>query len=147
MQINCVGGYFIFRQSRAGEISDFASLFEGLSFDSVNDYFTFTALRDAPKFAIAGDTYLGAPCTVTCEGEPWDVMRMNDLVFDFNQNKVVPLESITRLASITQAANYFLSPGLIIPGSVTDDGSRVRDYAAHYFFDSNKFKYSELTLG
>ena len=50
--------------------------------------------------------------------------------------------------SLTRAGigiNYFLSPGLIKPGSVTDDGSRVTDYAAWFLFDSMKFKYSEIT--
>lgn len=147
VQIDCVGGYFILREKRAGDISDLASLFKGLEFERVDGYFTFKALVNAPRYSIKGGKFLGAPCKVTIEGEPWNVMRANGLGFDFVQNKVVLLSSVVRIVEIAQAANYFLSQGLIVPGSVADDGLRVTDYAAHYLFNSNKFRYSEVSFG
>lgn len=145
MQIRCIHGYFIFREQRAGEISDFMSLFEGLELVAKDDYFTFAALVDAPSHSIEGGEVLGVTAIKTFEGKPWEVMRENELVYNFNSGLVVPIDTITRRVELVKAPNYFLSPGLILPGSVTDDGSRVTDYAAWYLFDTNKFKYSEVT--
>jgi hypothetical protein len=76
-------------------------------------------------------------------------MRANGLVYDFNLGEVVPILSVMQRVDIVTGKNYFLSSGLILPGSVTDDGSRVTDYAAWLSLDEMKtrtFRYSEVTL-
>lgn len=146
MKIDCLHGYFKFTESRIGELSDFASLFT-LDLSSQDDYFTFTPLVNAPKFSIEGGFYLGAIATKTFEGEPWEVMRENKLVFNFSTGKVVPIASITQRPQTGKAANYYFSDGLLLPGSVRDDGLRVTDYSAGYLFGSIKFKYSEVKYG
>jgi hypothetical protein len=144
MKIECLHGYFLFEETRAGQISDFMSLF-GLEITKVGNRFTFQDLADAPRFSIEGSTYLGAPAVATFEGEPWEVMRANNLVYDFTQGVVVPISSITQAARLNAAGNYFVSTGMILPGSITEDGSRVTDYAAFYVSDRVNFKYSEVT--
>ncbi len=81
----------------------------------------------------------------TFAGPPWEVFRQNAVVYNFNTGLLVPLASITQLLDIDAAGNYFLSPGLILPGSLMDGGSRVTDYAAWFSTDTMKFKYSEVT--
>jgi hypothetical protein len=144
LKIRCLHGFFIFEESTAGEISRFMSLFN-LNIQAEKNYFTFESLLDAPTYSIAGGTYLGADAIKTFEGSPWEVMRENNLVYDFTKDEVVPLTTITQRVQIQRAANYFLSSGLILPGSLNDGGSRVKDYAAWYLFDSAKFKYSEVS--
>lgn len=145
MQIKCLHGYFIFREDNAGELSRFCSLFQGLELVPVDDYFTFADLEDAPSHSIEGGEYLGVTAIKTFEGKPWDVFRENKLVYNFSSGEIVPIDTILKRIELFQAPNYFLSSGLILPGSVTDDGSRVTDYAAWYLFDTNKFKYSSVT--
>lgn len=111
-----------------------------------NDFYTFPALLDAPTYGIKGGEFLGAAVTKTFEGEPQDVMRENDLVYNFLTETVVPASSITQRIDVAQAQNYFLSSGLILPGSLTDGGFRVRDYAAWYDFGSETFKYAEINF-
>jgi hypothetical protein len=130
-------------EDKAGQISDFMSLF-GFDLALKDHYYTFSDLIDAPNYSIAGGAFLGAPTTVTFSGQPWEVMRENELVYDFSRGLVVPIQSILKTFQIKSAANYFLSSGLILPGSVTDDGSRVKDYAAFFLFEKMKFKYSEV---
>lgn len=142
MRISCLHGYFIFEESRAGQISEFASLFEGFILVPKDNYYTFEFLKDAPSHSIEGNTYLGAAATKTIEGRPWEILRANNLVYDFNAGELVGITSISDLAVITPANNYSLSPGLIMPGSIKDDGTRVRDYSAWFSFDSFRFKYS-----
>lgn len=145
MRINCLHGYFIFEELKAGDISRFMSLF-GLSIVRVGQIYTFESLAEAPDFSVIETPYLGVAATSTIEGPPWEVMRANELVYDFNADVVKRITTVTSLATLVQTANYFLSPGLIQPGSVTEDGSRVTDYAAWFLFDSMKFKYSEVTF-
>lgn len=141
MKIKCLHGYFKFWEPKAGVISDFSSLF-GFDLVSIDDYFTFSALEDAPRYSIIGGTYLGATATKTFEGDPWEVMRENNLVYDFAKDVIVPIASIVQKMQLDSTNRYFLSNGMILPGSLTDDGTRVTDYAA--FFINPLFKYSEV---
>lgn len=145
MQIKCVHGYFFFREDGPGEVSQFMSLFAGLEIVQVGDYFTFADLEDAPSHSIEGGEYLTAVATETCEGSPWDVMRENKLVYNFLTGLVVPIATITQRVELSPAGYTLLSPGLILPGSIMDDGSRVTDYAAWYLFGSGRFKYSGVS--
>lgn len=145
MKIDCLHGYYKFSEIRAGEVSLFRTL---TSFDLVlvEGEFIFQALIDAPKYSIAGGTYFGAPCVKTFAGEPWEIMEKNGLVFDFIKGQVVPILTIVEPVEILSSNNYLISNGMIKAGSLTDEGLRVTDYAAHYLFDSGKFNYSEVNF-
>ena len=143
MRIDCVHGYFRFYEKAAGQVSVFASKF-GLSLTFIEDHFTFETLADAPKYSIAGATYLSNTALSTFEGPIGEVMRENGLVYNFELDSVIPLLTVTRTAQLSRSSSYFVSGGLIIPGSITDGGSRVTDYSAHY--DGTKFLYSGVKL-
>lgn len=146
MKIRCLHGYFIFEEREPGDLSRFMQIYSDLSIVPVDDnYFTFESLAEAPSHVIAGDTFLRAPATVTYEGKPWEIMRANGLVYNFQTDQVVSIASVTKRLELSTATHYFYSPGLIIPGTVREDGERVKDYAAWYHFDSQKFKYSEIS--
>ena len=146
MKIKCLHGYFIFEESSQGQISDFMSQYD-LELVPKNNYFTFPSLLEAPKYSLAGGDYLGATATETFEGDPWDVMRENGLIYNFETDEVVPIIQILKTVSIQSTGLYYLTNGLILPGSVTDDGTRVTDYAAWYSRGNQMFKYSEVTRG
>lgn len=146
MRIDCSHGYFRFTELAAGQMSDFMSL-TGLEIARSGDHFTFEGLVDAPEYSLPGGTFLGAPCTVAFAGKPWEVMRANRLVFDFTTGLVVPIASILKVVEIAAAGNFLVTTGMIVPGSVTDDGSRVTDYSAFYSTGRQGFKYSEINYG
>lgn len=145
MKIRCLHGYFIFEELRPGEITKFINLTK-LPITADKNHFTFEALKDAPGYAIQGGTYLGAPATKTFEGEPWEVMRANGLVYDFVKDEVVPILTVVKPIKLTFGNRYFLSNGMILAGSLTDEGNRVTDYSAHYIFESAKFKFTEVSF-
>ncbi len=144
MTIDCLHGYFIFREDRSGEISEFMSLYDGLVLEKKDDYYTFSSLVAAPEYSVAGVTYLGAQTTETYEGKPWEIFEANGLIYNFELDQVQLINEVTQRVSIKTAKNYFITPGLILPGAVTEDGTRVTDYAARYSF--LKFRYSEVTF-
>lgn len=145
MRIRCLHGFFYFDEVRVGQISDFIS-YTGLSIVPDGKHFTFEKLLNAPKYALAGKAYLGATITTTFEGEPWQIFEANNLIYDFSRDLVVPFLSITQITKISEAGNKLISEGLILPGSLTAEGLRVKDYSAWFSRDKNTFSYSEVTL-
>lgn len=144
MKARCLHGYFIFEETKVGQISDWAT-YSGLRIVPRGTYYTFEAIAAAPRYSIQGKDLLGLPATKTFEGEPWEVFEANGFAFDFSTNLLKPLNSVTQLVSIRTAGHKFVSNGLILPGSVTEDGKRVKDYAAHYSKETLRWLYSEVT--
>lgn len=144
MKARCLHGYFIFEEIKAGEVSDWAS-YTGLSLVPRGTYFTFEGLALAPRYSIQGAPLLNLTATKTFEGEPWEVLEANGYAFDFSTGLLKPLLSVTQLVQIKTVGHKFISQGLILPGSVTDDGKRVKDYAAHYSKETLRWLYSEVT--
>lgn len=145
MKINCLSGYFRFEETELGEISKFASLFD-LDLVFKDGYYIFSSLGEAPGYSVAGAEYLGATAIKTFSGNPWDVMRENNLVYNFLTDEVLPLSEITQQIKISLSDYYYLTDGWILPGSITEDGKRVREYAAWFSFDDQTFRYSEVTF-
>lgn len=143
LKVDCLHGFFIFRETKVGQISDFMSL-TGLKLVKWRDAYTFEGLEDAPGFSIVGKPVLGIPATATFEGEPWEVFEENELVFDFGKGIVSPIMAIAQTVKINLAGNRFVSSGLILPGSLTVDGKRVKDYSAWFSRDSLRWLYSAV---
>lgn len=145
MMINCAHGYFKIFENRPGEVSKFMSLTE-LSLVQKGDYFTFEFLAAAPEYALAGKTYLGAPVTVSIAGKPWEIMRANSLVYDFNTDLVVPISTITRVMDLKTGSDYYFSDGLLVPGSLNDDGQRIKDFLGWFSTAEMRFRYSAVNF-
>lgn len=143
MKINCRHGYFLFEEQRPGEVSEFISLF-GLELVAKDWYFTFADLEEAPKFSLTGLPYLSTVAIATFEGQPWEVFEANAMVYNYDLGLVLPILSTTNLVKLSNAGHFFVSSGLIMPGSLTDGGSRVKDYAAWFSLDTLKCIYSEV---
>jgi len=143
MKIRCLHGYFIFEETEPGEVSEFMSLFE-IDLVAKDDYFTFETLAEAKDYSLAGAPYLGLPATKTYEGKPWEIMRENGLVYRFDTDLVVPIETVVDVVDLKQASFYYLVSGLIIPGSFSN-AVRIKNYTGFYLFDEGKFKYTEIS--
>ncbi len=145
MIVKCLHGYFIIRESKPGDVSKFMSLFPDADLVSKDDYFTFDLLSEAETYSLVGAPYLGIPAIVTYEGTPWEVMRANGIIYDFTLGIAKLISTVTNVTNVSRAANYYLSSGLIVPGSLKDDGTRVKDYSAWFSLDKLNYKYTELS--
>lgn len=143
MKVKCLHGFFIFEETRVGQVSDFMSS-TGLVIASRGPDYTFGPLVQAPTFSLKGTALMDATALKTFEGEPWEVFEANQVVYDFQRGLVVPIASISQKTRVSLAGNRYTSPGLILPGSVTEDGKRVRDYAAWFSRDRLTWLYSEV---
>lgn len=143
MRVKCLHGYFIFDETSVGQISDFIS-WSGLPLQPKENYYTFEKLLDFPTYSIKGKDLLGTPALKTFEGKPWEILEANELVYDFTLDQIRLISSVTQNVVIRQAGNRFVSNGLILPGSLTVEGLRVKEYAAWFSRDRLSFLYSEV---
>jgi len=144
LKVKCLHGFFIFEEKEIGQVSDFVAL-TGLELVPYGEAWTFAALATAPKYSLAGKELLGIPATQTFEGTPWEVFKANGFVYDFGSGLVRPITGTTVVAKIEAAGNRYISPGLLLPGSLTPAGDRVQDYSAFYYSSRNRWLYSEVT--
>lgn len=144
MRVRCIHGYFIFEETRVGQISDFMSYF-GLTLFPKDNYYTFEKLIDAPKYSLLGKPLLGFNAIETFEGEPWQVFEKNQVIYDFTLDQLIPISSVTKSAIVKPSGNRFYSPGLILPGSLTAEGMRIKDYAAWFSRDRLTWLYTEVS--
>lgn len=147
MKINCTHGYFKFEELKPGEAAFFSKYFGVDLQRHESGYFTFKELLEVPDHSIKGADFMGVEAIKNYAGQPWEVMEQNGLVFDFSQGLLVPVSEITARFSIGQGNYYFFSKGLIQPGSVRADGTRIVGYTAFFLKDSIKFRYSAVTYG
>lgn len=148
MKLRCLHGFFIFEETRPAQVSDFMR-YTGLELEPKGPYFTFKDLVDAPEFSITGKPIeIGSvplPALATFAGEPWEVLEANGYVYNFQLGLLQPIASVTQIISISDGGNRYVSPGIILPGSLTVEGKRVKDYAAHFSRDTKRFLYSEVS--
>ena len=144
MRIECRHGFYIFEEDEAGEISRFASKFELSIVKREDGIFTFEDLEPAKDYAIEGVDYLGATPTETYSGKPWEIMRANDLVYDFTRGELRLIQAITTPLVLPKAANYFITDGLLLAGSIASSGARLSDFCGFYLWSSAKFRYTEV---
>lgn len=144
MKIKCLHGFFIMEETKLGQVSDFTRRY-GLSIVPYQDKYTFEQIKDSPRYSLNGKAYLNRTTSKNFEGEPWQVYEANGLVYNFSSGLLVPIDSITGVVELKAAGNKFLSNGLILPGSLTDAGERIRDYSAWFSRDTLRFAYSEVT--
>lgn len=144
MKIKCLHGFFMFEETRVGQVFDFMS-YTGFRLVPRESYFTFETLQEAPKYSLNKKPVLGVPAIKTFEGEPWEVFEANGLVYDFTLDLVRKIETVTLQTQIQTAGNRFISPGLILPGSINQNGQRVRDFSGYFSRDTLKWLYTEVS--
>ena len=145
MRIKCRHGFFIFDEFKTGELAKFQSL-TGLALVPWRDTYTFETIQPAPDFSIKGKTYLGATATKNYAGEPWEIFEQNGLVYNFSTDLVVPITSITLRADLKLAGYRYIANGLLLPGSLTSDGQRIKSYTAMRSGLTPRWSYSEVTF-
>ena len=143
MKLDCIHGYFLLRETKPGQVSSYMSL-TGLKFVAKDDYYTFEKLLDAPVYSIKGSPYLLTPAIKTFEGKPWEVFEENAIVYDFSTGLLRPIMTVTQMTKVQLAGNLLSSPGLILPGSITDDGKRVKGYSAWYSRSRMRWVYTAV---
>jgi hypothetical protein len=146
MRIDCRHGYFLFYPQKPDELSRLQSIFE-IELVPVSDYYTFKDLEHAKDYSIEGADYLGNEALVTYHGNVWEVFKQNGLVYDFQRKIVVPISSISIRGNVSLSLFGFLSSGLLMPGTVREDGQRVKEYSAWYQFETQTFKYQWVQYG
>lgn len=142
MKVKCLHGYFIFEELRAGQVSEFIS-YLGISLVPKDNYYTFDFIKNIPDYSIEGVSFLNLSASKTFEGKPWEIFEANNFIYDFNLNQLRLISTVTLQTKVLIAGNRFISQGLIMPGSTTQNG-RVKNYSAWYSRDTQRWLYTEV---
>lgn len=129
MRVLCRHGHFAFYPQGDDEVRRFIRLF-GADLESEADYFTFTALKDLPRWSQIARPFGALPATATFEGRhASDVMRENGFVYSLTLGVLVPYASVTVSVALPQARDYIVAAKpLLQPGAIMADGDRLLDY-------------------
>ncbi len=132
MRVICRHGHYAFYPRKTSDIYQFANSFD---FDLVReeDYFTFAALKGAPRYSLAGSPYLDVPALETFEGNPWDVMRENDFVYNVDSEILVPKASVMATVEISQKGLFYVTNvPLLQAGSRNVLGRQILSYSGEF---------------
>jgi hypothetical protein len=144
MRVLCRHGHFAFYPESENDVGTFNNIFDE-SLTRVNDFYTFSLLKDALKYSLKGKPYLGIPALVDFEGEPWEVMRENGFVYNIALKQLVPKESITIVIDPPIVGFFWLAATpLIQPGSRNFTGNPILSYDAQFAFKTQSLKVFEV---
>jgi len=143
MKINCRHGYFIVHETEPGEVGRFSSVYD-VELAAFQDFYTFPFLIDAGNYSLESNQYLNLAAVETYEGDPWEVLRANGFVYDLGLDLLIPVTSITAVITLQESDFYYVSSGLIQPGSLLKSGQRLVDYTAWFDWKSSTFRYTEI---
>lgn len=141
MKVDCINGFFIFRELKVGQVSDFMG-YTGLELVKWRDAWTFKGLESVPDYSIQGTPFLNLPATKTFEGEPWDLFGENGFVFNFLTGLLVPISTVSNVVNVSVSGNKLISNGLIMPGSILKSGGKIKSFSGYYSRDTLNFSYS-----
>jgi hypothetical protein len=135
MRVLCRHGHFSFYPRQTSDLAKFAQMF-GLTLEREEDYFTFSTLKAAGKYSLAGKPYVNLPALETYEGNPWDVMRENNFVYHLGLDVLVPKQSIVSIGELISKGFFYVFSGPILqPGSRTITGDQIMSYSGEFYDD------------
>jgi len=144
MRVICRHGHFAFYPRDEKDISLFASYNE-LELVRVGDYFTFESISEAPDFSLEGLAYLNLTASETYEGNPWEIFRENNFVYDLANDEIKLKTQVSNSVKLPQTGPFYCPPVFLIqPGSILADGNRVMSYDAEFDQESYQLKVREF---
>ena len=143
MIIKNLNGYYIFEETTKGQVADFMKLF-GVELVRREGYFTFPKLAQIPKYSLKGKAIGESLAIKTFAGEPWEVFEANGLVYDFANDVIVPIDTITYTAQITDVGDYLLASGLLVSGTFNQFGVKVKSFMGWHARNRTDWLYSEV---
>lgn len=144
MRVLCRHGHFAFYPKTEREVARFASIFNQVLLRQ-DDFYTFAFLKDAPEYSLLGKPYLGLPALVTYAGKAWDVLRENGFVFDFTLGVIKPKALSISIVNLVLIDDFWTCDvPLIVPGSLTNLGSKIVSYDAQLDLETSQLKVFEV---
>lgn len=140
MKVICQSGFLKFYPKNSSEVSDFNTYFSK-SLIRNGDHWTFPALAALPDYSIKGRPFADLVAIETIEGEPWQVMQANGLVYDLTLDAIVPKQTIISEVQLPQTGSYYTADvPLVQPGAFVAFGVQVMSYHAELFLGINELR-------
>lgn len=148
MKIVCRHGHFALYPSGVREVQRFMRIFD-LAIYAEEDYYTFEALQDLPRWSQLGLPYGDLVAIQTYEGRrAWEVMRENQFVFSLGLETLAPLATVTQSVTLGQTLDCTVAPSpLVQPGAFVTPGVRLTGYTGELDLQYQRlYIYSQETV-
>ena len=144
MKILCVHGYFYFYEEESGEVATFNSYYnQDLTLNA--DHYTFAALKELSNYSIEGNVYGDSLATKTYTGEIYEILRQNNLVYNFLLKVTVNKNTIATLVKPIKSYKFYIYNGLILPGSFQSDNKLILGYTCKVNLKELIYRYGEFS--
>jgi len=145
MRVICRHGHFSFYPQYPDELARFAVLI-GRTLVRKDDYYTFEELAELEKYSINGTLNGSMVSTVTYEGQPWEVMKENNMVYSLEFGFIVSKTAILSMVKLTEVGSYWIANvPLIQPGSLNYLGLRIMSYDGELDLATSMLKIFEVS--
>ena len=141
MRIVCNHGYFFFYEDASGEVSKFNTIY-GQDLVLCGNYYTFTALKNLPNYVLKGKPYGGVLATKTYKGEPYEIMRKNNLVYNPLTKMITNKLLSGELIEPKKAYNFYVLNGLITPGCYETDLRKILGFTCRVDMKELIYRYT-----
>lgn len=138
MIVNCINGFYKFIPESSGEIHIWENYNE-MSLTPVDDFFTFPELAEMPNYSFIGGSFQGIALTENYAGEKSEVLRRNNIVFDYS-NKMFMRKELVFDQFNYDAALYPNTPILPQAGSI-NGLKRLMGFHGFWNYKFNIYKF------
>ena len=139
MRIICDYGFYKFYLERA-ESLEFIKNELGLELVPIADgSYTFTKLRDMASYSIKGDVIGVGVATANYSGNQGDILRANGFVYDFENDEIKPISTITSFADLKVDGERFASQTILQVGQFYGT-ERITCFSGYYDLSSGFLK-------
>jgi hypothetical protein len=135
MRVLCRSGHLAFFPNDASEVSRFMSIYK-VNLVRVDNFYTFNGIASAKDYSLENHNYLNLKASKTFEGNPWDVFKANNFVYDLTSNLLILKTAVKAKVELPLVGDYYLSPNPVLqPGSVFKGGSKIMSYDGEYILN------------
>lgn len=141
MRVDCLNGFYRFYPDNVGDLRVWAKWYDAL--EKRDNYYTFPALAKAPDHSFKGRIIDDVTYTANYAGEPWEVLKANNLTYDIATGAVVNKYLITDFINLDDGLiinTPFLPQAYSISGFV----NRVSGFSGYWDSVFNIFKLERL---
>lgn len=141
MRVDCLNGYYRFYPENVGDLRVWAQWYTPLV--RRDNYYTFEPLAEFKDYAFQGRLANGVLLTKNYAGEPWEVMKANNLTYNIASNKITNKNLITDFLEVDDGL-IINSPILPQAYSIVGFVNRLESFTGYWDSRFNVFKLERL---
>ncbi len=149
MKVDCINGFYKFTPDNVGEMRIWQD-YNGIELANCGDFMTFEHLAKMPNYSFINGTIDNNQLIVNYAGEKSEVLKRNNLVYDWEKDIIVPKNSIT--ASLNVDRDIFINAAKLPQAGAINGLVRMVGFSGFWNMSYNmykieRFEYESISSG